>query len=121
MCCPKYRRPVLGGPVAVRCEELIRAKAWGHTWRMVAVKIMNGHVHLFMKAHPSDSPSYVASQVTGFTSRRLRPEFPRLRSRLPTLWSGSYVAATAGAVCAKMMRRHLAPQDGRRWLKERAQ
>ena len=73
--CPKYRRPVLAGRVAARCEELIRAKASEHGWRIVALEIMPDHVHLFVKAHPSDSPSRIASQFKGLTSRRLRAEF----------------------------------------------
>ena len=88
--CPKYRRPVLAGRLAGRCEELIRARASGHGWRMVALEIMPDHVHLFVKAHRSGSPSRIASQFKGFTSRWLRAGFPHLRSRLPALWSRSY-------------------------------
>jgi putative transposase len=31
--CPKYRRPVLGGSVRARLEELIRQRAAEHDWR----------------------------------------------------------------------------------------
>jgi transposase len=34
---PKYRRPVLSGSVSDRCEELIRARAGGHGWQIVAL------------------------------------------------------------------------------------
>ena len=91
--CPKYQRPVLAGRVAARCRDLTRAKASEHSWRIVAVEIMPDHVRLFVKAHPSDSPSPIANQFKGLTSRRLRAEFPRP----PTLWSRPYSAATVGA------------------------
>ena len=117
--CPKYRRPVLSGPVRGRCEELIRAKAAEHGWRIVALEIMPDHVHLFVKAHPSDSPSRIANQFKGSTSRALRAEFPHLRSRLPTLWSKSYFAATVGAVSAATVRRYIDTQYERPWRKER--
>ncbi|WP_020545695.1 transposase [Nonomuraea coxensis] len=48
-----------------------------------------------------------ASQFKGFTSHHLRAGFGHLRSRLPTLWSRSCFVATAGAVSAKTVRRHI--------------
>ena len=55
----------------------------------------------------------------GFTSRVLREEFPHLRSRLPTLWSMSYFAATVGAVCAATVQRYLGTQYERPWGEEK--
>jgi putative transposase len=108
--CPKYRRPVLDGPVKDRCEELIRIKAAGHGWRIVTLEVMPDHVQLFVKTRPKDSPSYVANQLKGFTSRRLREEFPHLRSRLPTLWSRSFFVASVGAVSAATVQRYIDTQ-----------
>ena len=105
--CPKYRRPVLGGRVKDRLEELIRAKADEHGWEIVALEVMPDHVHLLVKAHPKHSPSYVANQFKGFTSHHLRTEFGHLRSRLPTLWSRSCLVATAGSVPAGTVQRYI--------------
>ncbi len=118
--CPKYRRPVLVGPVAERCEALIREKAAEHGWRVITLDVMPDHVHMFVKTHPGDSPSHIANQVKGFTSRRLREEFPQLRSRLPTLWSRSFFVASVGAVSATTVRRYIDTQYERPWRKERA-
>ena len=118
--CPKYRRPVLADAVNSRCEELIRAKADEHGWRIVALEVMPDHVHLFVRTHPADSPSYVANQLKGFTSRVLRREFPHLRSRLPTLWSRSYFVATVGAVSAATVQRYIDTQYERPWRKEKS-
>jgi putative transposase len=107
------------GAVAGRCEELIRAKARKRGWRIVALEIMPEHVRLSVKAHRSASLSRVASQFEGFTSRRSRAGFPRLRSGLPALWSRSYLAASVGAVSAKTVRRYACTQDERPWRKER--
>jgi putative transposase len=87
---------------------------------MVVLEIVPGHVHLLVKAHLSDSPSRVANQFTGFTSRRLRAGFPQLRLRRPALWSRSYFAAAAGAVSAEMVRRYIGAQTERPWRKDRA-
>ncbi|MER6103240.1 IS200/IS605 family transposase, partial [Streptomyces sp. NPDC001832] len=88
--CPKYRRQVLGGRVAVRLRELIEQKAAEKGWEIIALEVMPDHVHLFVKHEPKASASYVANQFKGFTSRVLREEFPHLKSRMPTLWSSSF-------------------------------
>jgi putative transposase len=117
--CPKYRRGVLGGRVAERLRELIEQKATENGWRIVACEIMPDHVHLLVKTGPKDSPSHVANQFKRYTSRVLREEFPHLRSRLPTLWSKSYFAATVGAVSAATVQRYIDTQYERPWRKEK--
>ena len=118
--CPKYRRPVLGGRVGVRLRELISEKASEHGWEIVALEVMPDHVHLFVKHDPKASASFVANQFKGFTSHALREEFPYLRSRLPTLWSKSYFAASVGAVSAATVQRYIDTQYERPWRKENA-
>jgi putative transposase len=61
-----------------------------------------------------------ANQLKGFTSRRLREEFPYLRSRLPTLWSRSFFVASVGAVSAAAVQRYIDTQYERPWRKENA-
>ena len=118
--CPKYRRQVLSGQAGIRLRELIDAKAAEHGWRIVACEIMPGHVHLFARTTPKDSPAFAASQFKGSASRALRQEFPHLRSRLPTLWSRSYFAASVGAVPAAAVQRYIDTQYERPWRKENA-
>lgn len=120
VCHQKYRRPVLAGPGAGRDQELVRANAGKRDWRIVALETMPGHLHLFVNAHPSHSPSPAASQLKRLTSVCLRAEFPRLQSRLPALWSRSCFAVTMGAVSAKIVRRCAGTQNERSWRKERA-
>ncbi|MCW2935615.1 MAG: transposase IS200-like [Actinomycetia bacterium] len=117
--CPKYRRPVLTGRVGERCRELITQKCAEHEWRIIACEVMPDHVRLFVKTHPKDAPSFIANQLKGFTSRRLRDEFPHLRTRLPTLWSRSYFTASVGAVSAATVQRYIDTQYERPWRKER--
>ncbi|MFI0780323.1 IS200/IS605 family transposase [Streptomyces sp. NPDC021212] len=107
---PKYRRPVLGGRVAERLDELIRHKADERGWEIVALEVMPDHVHLFVKHDPKSSASFVANQFKGFTSRVLREEFPHLKSRMPTLRSSSYFAASVGAVSADTVRQYIDSQ-----------
>lgn len=115
--CPKYRRPVLTGEVAKRCEELLHAKAFEHGWEFIALEVMPDHIHMFIKTRPSDSPAYIANQFKGYTSRLLRAEFPSLRSKLPTLWSRSFFVSTVGAVSAKTVQQYIDTQWERPWRK----
>jgi putative transposase len=70
--CAKYRRPVSTGPVKDRCEQLIRAKADERGWGIVALEVVPGHVHLFVKPDQTASPAHVANQFKAVASRVLR-------------------------------------------------
>ncbi|WP_412102921.1 transposase [Plantactinospora sp. KLBMP9567] len=41
--CPKYRRPVLTGPVATRFDELIRAKCDERGRQVIVLEVMPDH------------------------------------------------------------------------------
>ncbi len=115
--CPKYRRPVLVGPVAERLRDLIGQKCDEHGWSVVALEVMPDQVHLFVRADPAASPSYVANQFKGLASRVLREEFPHLRRRLPTLWSRSYFVSSVGNVSAAAVQKYIETQWERPWRK----
>lgn len=117
--CPKYRRRVLTGEVHARCDALIRQKCSEHDWRVTSLEVMPDVVCLVVRAHPRDSPSHIANQLKGYTSRMLRSEFPFLRSRLPTLWSRSFFVATVGTVSPTTVRRYMDTQYERPWRRDR--
>ncbi|MFJ8637465.1 IS200/IS605 family transposase [Streptomyces sp. NPDC093568] len=118
VCGPKYRRPILGGRVAVRLDELIRQKVDEKGWEIVALEVMPDHVRLFVKHDPKSSASCAANQFKGFTSRVLQAEFPHLKSRMPTLWS-SYFAASVGAVSTATVEKYINTQWERAGKKEK--
>ncbi|OHV45376.1 transposase [Parafrankia soli] len=118
--CPKYRRPVLAGPIGARCGELVRERCAERDWSVIALEVMPDHVHLFVKAHPKHSPSYVVNQLKGFSSHVLRAGFGHLRSGLPILWSRSYVVAAVGVVSADTVRRYIDTRYERPWRMEHA-
>ncbi|MFC4517746.1 MULTISPECIES: IS200/IS605 family transposase [Streptomyces] len=114
--CPKCRRRVLGGRVAVRLRELIERKAEEKDWEIITLEVMPDRVHMFVKCEPKASTSYIANQFKGFTSRVLRSEFPRLKSRMPTLWS--FFVASAGAVSADTVEKYINTHWERLWTKK---
>jgi len=85
----------------------------------IGYHIMLDHVHLSIKAHRSDSPSWTANQFKEFTPRRLRAEFPHLRSRLRTLWFRSHFAATVGTRSSETVRQYIDTQNERPRSRER--
>ncbi len=108
--CPKYRKRVLVGSVAARLVVLLNEKAAENGWTCEAMEVMPDHVHVFVRARPKDSPSFIANQFKGMTSRVLRSEFPHLRSRIPTMWSKSYFVASVGRVSEDTIRRYIHEQ-----------
>ncbi len=83
--CPKYRKPVLGGPVEARLKELLLAKAQALSLILHTMEIMPDHVHLFVESDPEMAPAKIVAQLKGYPSRVLRQEFRYLRSQLPSL------------------------------------
>jgi putative transposase len=75
-------------------------------------EVMPDHVHLFVEADPTLCVAEIVNRFKGRTSRQLRQEFPFLRSRLPSLWSRSYFAASVGAVSEATIRRYIEAQKG---------
>ena len=111
--CPKFRRPVLEGPIVQRLEDLIAEKAAELGAIVHALEIMPDHVHLFIESDPTRAPAHLAAQFKGFTSRILRQEFPHLRSRLPSLWSRSYYVGSVGNMSAATVQKYIEEQKGR--------
>ena len=68
---------------------------------------MRDHVHLFGPQRFRHLPRPARRQVEGAASRTLCDEFTHLRSRLPTLWSGSYLVASVGWASETMIRRYI--------------
>src|SRR5262249_29986504 len=111
--CPKYRKPILGGPVAERLKELFYRKAAELGAKIHSLEIMPDHVHMFVESDPTLAPAHIAAQFKGFTSRILREEFPFLKSRLPSLWSRSYYIGSVGHLSEATVRKDIGNQKGR--------
>jgi putative transposase len=110
--CPKRRKPILVGNLRDRCQELLEAKCKEKGWDILTLAIQPDHIHLFVRVWPSDSAAEVVKELKGSTSFFLRKEFEPLLSKLPSLWTRSFFASTAGAVSAQTIREYLDAQKG---------
>ncbi|PWC61026.1 transposase [Azospirillum sp. TSH7] len=111
--CPKYRRPVLTPPIDGRLKDVLGEVASEYDMTFHTIDIMPDHVHVFVEADPTLGVAEIVNRLKGKSSRVLRQEFPALRSRLPTLWSRSYFAATVGSVSEETIRRYIEDQKGK--------
>lgn len=108
---PKRRKPVLVHAIAAECRRLIEGKCLERGWQVIELAIQPDHVHLFVRVWPSDCAAEVVKACKGVTSHELRARYPELR-KLPSLWTRSYFAATAGNVTGETMARYIAAQKG---------
>jgi len=109
--CSKRRKAVFTGKVASDCKALIQAKCAEQGWHIEELAIQPDHVHLLVRVWPTTSAAEVLKKVKGITSHELREKYPQLR-KLPSLWTRSYFAATAGNVSQEAIRRYIEAQKG---------
>lgn len=107
---PRRRRKVLVNQVKERLSGLLREKAAELGIEILALEIMPDHLHLFLNAMPDLAIHQVAFRLKGYTSRILRQEFPHLR-RMPSMWTSSYFASTAGNVSSETIRKYIEAQS----------
>lgn len=108
--CPKYRRKVLVNGIDERLKELLNEKAAALEITIEKMEVMSDHVHLFVKGKPSVPVQHIVNQLKGYTSVMLRREFPRLKSRLPTLWTRSYYVESIGHISESTITRYIEDQ-----------
>lgn len=110
--CPKRRRKLLVNAVKVRLDSILREVLTELDCTVLALEIMPDHLHLFVSAPPTLAPHQIVRRIKGRSSRILRQEFPHLL-RLPSLWTRSYFASTAGNVSRQTIQRYIAEQRTR--------
>ncbi len=108
---PSRRKPVLVGPVAQDCQQLMEATCAEKGWEIQALAIQPDHIHLIVRVWPTDSAAEVVKACKAVTSHELRAKYPQLL-KLPSLWTRSYFASTAGPISAETIAQYIAMQKG---------
>ena len=108
--CPKYRRKVLVNGVDSRLKELITQICQEIQVEIIEMEIMPDHVHLLIEVDPQFGIHKAIKLIKGRTSRILRQEFPHLKTKLPTLWTNSYFAATVGDAPLSVIKQYVENQ-----------
>jgi len=108
--CPKYRRKVLVNEGEDRLKTLLVEKAEEIGCEISIQEVMPDHVHIFIKAKLMLAPHYIVQQLKGYTSKILRKEFSKLKSRIPTLWTRSYYCESIGHISEEAVKKYIKGQ-----------
>ena len=108
--CPKFRRPVLEKPIADRLKTIIQEIIDENNSELIEMEILENHVHLLVECDPQFGIHRLVKRIKGNSSRKLRSEFPKLKSRLPTLWTNSYFVATVGGAPLSIIKQYIENQ-----------
>ena len=111
--CPKYLRKVLVNGIDSRLKIILSEEAAKLQAEILSIEVMPDHVHLFLSCDPRVLLHRVIKQLKGASARRLRMEFPELKSRLPCVWTRSYFCCTVGHISEATIRRYIEMQKGK--------
>jgi putative transposase len=75
------------------------------------LEVMLDYVHLLVQVDPQFGIHWLVRLLKGRSSQLLRQEFPRLKSRLPTLWTNSYFVSTTGGAPVELVKRYIEGQQ----------
>lgn len=81
-----------------------------HQAEVLELEIMPDHVHLLIEVDPQYGIHRLIKKMKGLTSRMLRKEFPKVKSRLPTLWTNSYFVSSVGGAPIAMIKQYIENQ-----------
>jgi putative transposase len=76
------------------------------------MEIMSDHVHLLLDVNPDFGVKKAITQLKGVSSRKLRDEFPELKSKLPCLWTRGKFVSTVGSVSLETVKAYIENQKG---------
>lgn len=108
--CPKYRRKVLVDGIDERLKELLYQTAAEINAEIMEMEVMPDHVHLLLEVDPQYGINRAVRHLKGVSSHALRSEFPKLKSRLPTLWTTSYFVSTVGGAPLTSIKQYIENQ-----------
>ena len=111
--CPKYRRKVLTEVIAARLKEIAQEVAVETRSEIIEIEVLPDHVHLLCTVDPQFGIARFVRLVKRRSSRLLRQEFPKLKSRLPTLWTNSAFVATVGGAPLSTIKQYIDNQKNR--------
>lgn len=108
--CPKYRRKVLTNGIDERLKEIIQETAREYGFLVPSMEVMPDHVHLVIDCNPQFGVEECVKKIKGAASRKLREEFPELKTRIPSLWTRSHFVSSVGTVSLETVKQYIEDQ-----------
>jgi putative transposase len=108
--CPKYRRKVLVNEIEKDLRQIFYEVAQEKNVEIKALEIMPDHVHMFISFDPRQPLHELIRLFKGRSSRILRDKYPKLKSRIPSLWTRSYFCCTIGHISEETVQKYIENQ-----------
>jgi putative transposase len=108
--CPKYRRKVLVDDIERDLKEILNDVAIEYGVEIKALEIMPDHVHMFISFDPRQPIHELIKAFKGRSSKLLRDKYPKLKSRIPSLWTRSYFSCTIGHISEETIQHYIEEQ-----------
>lgn len=113
--CPQYRAPVISDEIEKRLRAIISEVVAEKNACLLALETAPTYVHLTVEVPPQPGIHRLIKAMKARSAQELRAEFPTLRTRLPSLWTNSYLVVTAGgAIPDALIEHYLRQQKTRR-------
>jgi putative transposase len=80
---------------------------------VIELEVVPDHVHLLCEVDPQFGIAKFVRLVKGRSSHALRTEFPKLKRRLPTLWTNSWFCSTVGGAPLAIVKQYIENQKNR--------
>ena len=108
----KYRRRAISDEIQARIKEI--AEYIGKK-QNVSIMEMNGeadHIHFLLKTKPNCDLSKFINSLKTVTSRRIREDFPQVKTILwnGAFWSNSYCLITVGGAPLEVLKKYIEQQ-----------
>ena len=112
----KYRRKVIYNDISMRGKEIFERIAPGYGITLEEWNHDQDHVHVMFRAIPSTEISKFINAYKSASSRLLKKEFPKIRSKLwkEAFWSQSFCLMTAGGAPIEVIRQYIESQGEKR-------
>lgn len=111
--CACRRQAVLEGPIAEACQRLLEQTCAARGWEILDLVVHPDQVRLFVRVRPHTAARTVVTVCKRATAQQLRQTYAQLRA-LPSVWTRSYFAHTAGTVAPQAIDHYLAAQDAQK-------
>jgi putative transposase len=99
----------------VECElrNILHSIADRYEYEINELKIMSGHIHMFVSTKPTVSATDIVRTFKSISSIMLFKKFPNLKkfyTRCGVLWSKGYFVSTVGRVSEATVKRYIQVQ-----------
>lgn len=114
--CPKFRFNILNEDISKSLRDILFFIADKYNYEILELEIMEDHIHLFVGALPTVSPTEIVRTLKSISAIKLFRQYPKLKqfySRCGSLWGKGYFVSTIGKVSEETIRRYILEQNSK--------